>query len=55
MEPVVGYAIISLAVVTLGFVVGLHRDIRSLGERVARLEGTVETLKDILSGKETRQ
>ena len=52
-------ATIAVGVAIVGFLWSLHRDIRSLdrdlraiGDRVARLEGTVNTLKDFLVGKE---
>ena len=39
-------------VAVVGFLWTLHRDVRALSDRVARLEGTVDTLKDFLVGKE---
>ena len=42
-------ATIVVGVGIVGFLWSLHRDMRSLGERLARLEGTVDTLKDILT------
>ena len=46
------YVLIIVGVGIAGFLWSLHRDMRGLGERLARLEGTVETLKDILTGRE---
>lgn len=41
-----------VAVANLGFVLRLNERVGRLGERVARLEGTIETLKDILTRRE---
>ena len=46
------YITIAVGVGILGFLWALHRDMRGLGERVARLEGTIETLNDILARRE---
>ena len=45
------YVVIATGLGIAGFLWSLHRDMRGLGERLARLEGTVNTLKDILANK----
>ena len=45
-------ATIIVGVAIVGFLWTLHRDMRALTDRVARLEGTVDTLKDVLIGRE---
>lgn len=36
----------------IAFLWSLHRDMRQLSERVARLEGVVETLRDTIAGRQ---
>ena len=43
-----GYVTLGVGIAILAFLWSLHRDMRSLGERVARLEGAIGTLKDVL-------
>ena len=37
----------------IAFLWSLHRDMRSLSDRVSRLEGTVDTLAKVLVNRET--
>ena len=45
------YVIIAVGLGIAGFLWSLHRDMRGLGERLARLEGTVNTLKNLLTDR----
>ena len=38
-------------VAVLAFLWALHRDIRSLSDRVSRLEGLLEGLRDVVAGR----
>lgn len=40
----IDYVILVAALAILGFLWGLHRDMRNLGERVAKLEGLREAI-----------
>ena len=44
-------AIVVVGVAVVGFLWSLHRDMNRLGERVARLEGVVEGLRDAITGR----
>ncbi len=46
-------AAVGLAI--LAFLWNLHRDMADVRERLARLEGTVATLRDMLSGMLTKR
>ncbi len=45
------YTIIGMGIAILAFLWALHRDLRNLGERVARLEGSFESLRDVVVGR----
>lgn len=49
------YALIGLVVAILGSQWGIHRDLRSLSDRVSKLEGTVELLAKFLIDREHRK
>ena len=49
------YVTIAIGLGIAGFLWSLHRDMGSLGERLARLEGSVDTLKDILTGRDRHE
>lgn len=42
---------LAVAVAILAFLWSLHRDMRSLSDRVARLEGLIEGLRDSITGR----
>ena len=44
-------AIVVVGVAVVGFLWSLHRDMNRLGERVARLEGVMEGLRDAIAGR----
>ena len=44
-------AIVVVGVAVVGFLWSLHRDMNRLGERVARLEGMMEGLRDAIVGR----
>lgn len=44
-------AIVVVRVAVVGFLWPLHRDVNRLGERVARLEGMMEGLRDAIVGR----
>lgn len=43
--------ILIAALAILGFLWGLHRDMRNLGERVAKLEGLLGGLREAIAGR----
>ena len=45
------YLILAAALAILAFLWTLHRDMRGLAERVARLEGLLEGLRDAVTGR----
>jgi hypothetical protein len=45
------YVIIAGVAAVLGFLWTLHRDMRSLSDRVSRLEGLLEGLRDAVAGR----
>lgn len=47
----IDYVILVAALAILGFLWGLHRDMRDLGERVAKLEGSLEGLREAIAGR----
>ena len=47
----IDYVILAAALAILGFLWSLHRDMRSLGERVAKLEGLLEGLREAIAGR----
>ena len=47
----IDYVILAAALAILGFLWSLRRDMRSLGERVARLEGLLEGLREAIAGR----
>lgn len=47
----IDYVILVAALAILGFLWGLHRDMRNLGERVAKLEGLLEGLREAIAGR----
>ena len=49
------YTGIALNVAILGFLWGLHRDIASLRERMARMEGAVDLLTKFLMNRESSE
>ena len=44
-------ALFALQIAAVGFLWNLHRDMANIRERMAKLEGVVETLRDSLVGK----
>lgn len=47
------YVFIVGVVAVLAFLWTLHRDMRSLSDRVSRLEGLLESLRDAVTGRTT--
>ena len=47
------YVLIGGVVAVLAFLWTLHRDMRSLSDRVSRLEGLLEDLRDAVAGRNT--
>ena len=45
------YVILAVGLGILGFFWALHRDMRSLSDRVSRLEGLLEGLRDAITGR----
>ena len=44
----------ALQIAVVGFLWNLHRDMASIRERMAKLEGVVETLRDSIVGKQAQ-
>ncbi len=40
------------AVAIIAFLWSLHRDVRSLAERIAKVEGLIEGLRDAITGRD---
>ena len=47
-------ALFALQIAAVGFLWNLHRDMANIRERMAKLEGVVETLRDSLVGKQAQ-
>lgn len=47
-------ALFALQIAAVGFLWNLHRDMADIRERMAKLEGVVETLRDSLVGKQAQ-
>ena len=45
-------ALFALQITAVGFLWNLHRDMANIRERMAKLEGVVETLRDTIIGKQ---
>lgn len=45
-------ALFALQITVVGFLWNLHRDMANIRERMAKLEGVVETLRDTIIGKQ---
>ena len=45
------YVIIGVGIAILGFLWTLHRDMRALSDRVSRLEGLLEGLRDAITSR----
>ncbi len=45
-------ALFALQIAVVGFLWNLHRDMANIRERMANLEGVVETLRDSIVGKQ---
>ena len=45
------YLILAAAIAILAFLWNLHRDMRGIAERVAKLEGLLEGLRDAITGR----
>ena len=43
---------LAAAVAIIAFLWSLHRDVRNLAERVAKVEGLIEGLRDAITGRE---
>ena len=48
-------ALFALQIAVVGFLWSLHRDMANIRERMAKLEGVVETLRDTIVGKQVQQ
>ena len=47
-------ALFAWQIAAVGFLWNLHRDMANIRERMAKLEGVVETLRDSLVGKQAQ-
>ena len=43
---------LAAAIAIVAFLWSLHRDVRSLAERVAKVEGLIEGLRDAITGRD---
>lgn len=46
--------VVALTIAVLGFLWSLHRDMRGLSERVAKVEGLLEGLRDSIASRADR-